>query len=162
MLILDTWMTAMKLVWETIGNNYGTLTLWKLFKGQESNFQLYMYHANGENKLHFGIKWKCEVEILSASQPRKSRFYTCMYTTSRSWQFHISADYTSTKIMTFGYYIRNLIVLRFSCDLHKFCKMTGMLVFGQTSISLSTLLVISFYFSYINGSNISKSLFCNM
>ena len=54
-----------------------------------------------------------------------NRFYQCMYTTSRSWQFHISADYTSTKIMTIGYYIRNLIVLRFSCDLHKFCKMTG-------------------------------------
>lgn len=53
MLILDTGMTTMKLVRETVGNNYGTLTLWKLFKGQQSNFQLYMYHANGENKLHF-------------------------------------------------------------------------------------------------------------
>jgi hypothetical protein len=76
--------------------------------------------------------------------------------------FGFSADYTFTKIMTFGYYIRNLIVLRFSCDLHKFCKMTGILGFGQTSTSLFTLLVISFYFSYINGSNISKSVFCNM
>ena len=51
MLILVTGMTAMKLVWETIRNNHGKATLWKLFKGQESNFQL--YHANGENKLHF-------------------------------------------------------------------------------------------------------------